>query len=72
VKLIKGRLPMDPDAMHRRWLRLPPAIRDHPMWAGEQAPPPPMHSHHSWLPRAAAALLLPDMVAGLGLHTGLF
>ncbi|KAL4431100.1 hypothetical protein ABPG75_006356 [Micractinium tetrahymenae] len=36
VKLIKGRLPMDADSMHRRFLRLPPAIRDHPMWAAAQ------------------------------------
>lgn len=36
VKLIKGRLPMDPQAMERRWLRLPPAIKDHPMWAAAQ------------------------------------
>lgn len=37
VKLIKGRLPMDPESMHRRYQRLPPAIREHPMWAAAQA-----------------------------------
>ncbi|KAI7844553.1 hypothetical protein COHA_001911 [Chlorella ohadii] len=36
VKLIKGRLPMDTESMQRRWLRLPPTIRDHPMWAAAQ------------------------------------
>ncbi|PSC76639.1 hypothetical protein C2E20_0293 [Micractinium conductrix] len=36
VKLIKGRLPMDADSMHRRFQRLPLAIREHPMWAAAQ------------------------------------